>query len=283
MSQRARIAAGGAVGSAVLLFLTWYTAFHVGVFERADSTIFRGFTGLQRPRVNHVASFIIELCSPKPYVYFCAVPPLVALARRRFSVAIAIGAILLGANVTTQLLKPLLAQPRYGAVANGVTWSLSGSWPSGHSTAAMSLALCSVLAAPSRLRPLVAALGGAFAVAVGYSLLTLGAHFPSDVLGGFLVAGTWTMIAATALFMLQDRLSRPIAGEPGGRVSVREALGPPIGALLVALGLAGLVTLARPHDVVSYARAHEAFVLGAATIGAIGLALATGAMLALRR
>ena len=283
MSQRARIAAWGALASAGLLFVTWYAAFHIGALERADGAIFRAFTGLQRPRVNHAASLFVDLCNPKPYVYLCAVPPLVALARRRLAVAVAVCAILLGANVTTQLLKPALAQPRSGLVADGITWAMSGSWPSGHSTAAMSLALCAVLAAPARLRPLVAALGGTFAAAVGYSLVTLGSHFPSDVLGGFLVAGTWTMVALAALLALHDRNSQPGAVRPGNRVTMRAALGPPGGALLVALGLVVLAVIARPHDVVAYARAHEAFVLGASAIGALGLALATGVMLTLRR
>ncbi len=126
MSQRARIAAAGALGSVLLLLITWFAAFHVGVLERADGAIFRAFTGLQRPRVSHAASLIVHLCNPKPYVYLCAVPVLVALARRRFAVAVAICAILLGANVTTQLLKPLLAQPRDGLIADGISWVLAG-------------------------------------------------------------------------------------------------------------------------------------------------------------
>jgi hypothetical protein len=47
--------------------------------------------------------------------------------------------------------------------------------------------------------------------------------------------------------------------------------------------VAGLVALARPHQVLSYARAHEAFIVGGAAIGLLGLALSTGVMLAMRR
>jgi len=281
MSQRARIAIGGAVGGIVLLMLAWYAAFHIGVVEHADGAAFRAFTGLQRPRIDQLARFLVQLCDPKPYVYLCAVPLLVAVARRRFAVAVAIAAILLGANVTTQLLKPLLAHPRYAVAVSGIAWSPAGSWPSGHSTAAMSLALCSVLAAPSWLRPLLAALGGSFAVAVGYALLTLGSHLPSDVLGGFLVAGTWTMLAVAALLVVRERPAPPSTAEGAGHVTVRAALGPPGGALLAALGLVVIAALARPHDVVAYARAHEAFMAAAGAIGAIGLALATGVMLTL--
>ena len=43
------------------------------------------------------------------------------------------------------------------------------------------------------------------------------------------------------------------------------------------------VVLIRPHDVASYARAHEAFVIGAAGIAALSLALATGVVLSVRR
>ena len=44
-----------------------------------------------------------------------------------------------------------------------------------------------------------------------------------------------------------------------------------------------VVVLIGPHDVVSYARAHEAFVVGAAGIAALSLALSTGVVLSVRR
>ena len=107
------MALAAALACVALLVITWYAAFHIGLFEHADRAILRGFAGLgQRPRVSSTALFIAHLCDPKPYVYFCAVPVVVALLRRRFVLATAICAILLGANVTTQLLKPLLAVHR---------------------------------------------------------------------------------------------------------------------------------------------------------------------------
>ena len=65
----------------------------------------------------------------------------------------------------------------------------------------MSLALALVLAVPARRRPLAAALGAVFAVAVSYSFLTLGWHYPSDVLGGFLVAVIWAQLALAGVFV----------------------------------------------------------------------------------
>jgi hypothetical protein len=146
----------------------------------------------------------------------------------------------------------------------------------------MSLALASVIAAPARWRPSVAAMGALFATAVSYAFLALGWHFPSDVFGGFLIAATWTALAVAALYAAEARYPRRVAAD-GGALSVREALAPLAVAFAGTIALAGLVALARPHAVVAYARAHEAFIVGAAAIEALGLALLSVAMLALRR
>ena len=282
MPRRAGLALLGVGAGIALLFITWYVSFHVGVFERADQSILSGFFDLHRPRVAPIASFIAHLCNPKPYLFLAAVPVIVAVRRGRPQVAIAIVAILCGANVTTELLKPLLAHQRPSPLLAGVPQIGAGSWPSGHATAAMTLALCSVLAAPARRRPIVAVVGAVFAVAVSYSFLTLGWHYPSDVFGGFLVAATWTLLGVAAVFTANARIPVRAPGS-GSRLSLREALGPPAIALVGALGLVALVAIARPHEVVSWTRAHTAFMVGAAAIGALSLTLATGIMLALRR
>jgi membrane-associated phospholipid phosphatase len=274
---------GAAAAGALLLAVTWYGAFHVGVLERADQSIFRGFAELQQhPHVSRVASFIAGLCNPNPYVYLAAIPVLLAFLRRRPRIAVVIAAILLGANVTTQLLKPLLAHSRAASLLGGVSPVSAASWPSGHATAAMSLALCMVLAVPARARPVLAAAGAAFAVAVSYSFLTLGWHYPSDVFGGFMVAATWTLLGLSAILAVERGQLRPARGS-AQRLSLRDALAPPALTLLGALGLVVLALLARPHALAAYARAHEAFMVGAGAIGAAALAIATGLMLALRR
>jgi membrane-associated phospholipid phosphatase len=281
--KRAKLALCAAAGGVGLLILTWLLAFHVRVFRNADQSIFAGFYQLHwRGRVEAIANLIAHLCDPQPFAVFAAAILVVALLGRRVRAAAAITAILLGANVTTQLLKPLLAEPRASSLLEGHTPVASASWPSGHATAAMSLALCCVIAAPARRRPIVAALGALFAVAVSYSFLTLGWHYPSDVFGGFLVAASWTLAAMAVVLTLDARRPTRLASQSRDRVSLRNALAPAAVALAGVAGLAGIVALARPHQVVSYARAHEAFIAGAAAIALLGLALATGLMLALR-
>jgi membrane-associated phospholipid phosphatase len=277
------MAFAAAILGVAALVLTWFCAFHVALVRRADVSILRGFADLQRARVDWLASHVAALCNPNPFVYLAAVPVMVALVRRRFRVAAAVAAILGGANVTTQLLKPLLASARPDSFFGGHLSVSPASWPSGHAAAAMSLTLCAVLVAPPRLRPWAAAAGAAFTVGVVYSFLTLGWHFPTDVLGGFLVAGTWTLAGVGCVWMSDRSRSQAAPEAPAGRPSLTAALGPPALALLGAVLLAGLVVVARPHEVVAYARDHTAFVVGAASIAAAALAIATGIMLALRR
>ena len=284
MRQRARWALiGGGVGIAAL-FVTWYAAFHIGFVEQTDEKIFSGFGGLgQRPHVGALANAIAQLCNPDPYVYLAAIPIVVALLRRRLPVALTVGGIILGANITTELLKPLLAEPRAHALLVGKFLPPgAGSWPSGHATAAMSLTLCMILASPARFRPVMATLGAAFTIAVVYSFLALGWHYPTDVLGGFVVATTWTLLGMAALFAAQARQgwSQLLTGE---MIPTGSALAPPLATLLSAGGVAAIVLIARPAAITSYAKAHAAFVLGAAGIGIMALALATGVMVALLR
>ncbi len=279
MLVRARNAFIGAGACVALLALNWVLAFHLGLAGRADRSILGEFSDIPKyGTVWRIASPITDICSPKPFVILALIPIAVALVRRRPRLAITAGAILLGASCTTQLLKSVLAEPRdptpFGHPIG------PGSWPSGHSTAAMSLALALVLVAPARLRPVVAALGAAFAIVLSYSLLTLGAHYPSDVLGGYLVAASWTLLCVGALRATQARERRPATKEG---VSVAGAITPVVLTLLAAAAALVLIVIVRPHAVVSYAESHPAFVVGGAAIALVGAALSTGLVLALRR
>lgn len=268
-----------ATGVALLcLVATWFAAFHIGFAQRADQSILLGFFDVADHRgVTPLASFVADLCNPFPYVLFAWIPMLVAVLRGRPRVALAIGVILLGANVTTHVLKPLLATPRPYDHVDKIG---SASWPSGHATAAMSFVLCCVLAASPRVRPVVAAVGAVFVAAVCYSFLALGWHYPSDVLGGFLVATSWTLLAISGLRAMHKHA---IPAVPASRPRLAHELGPSAAAVAGVAALGLLVALARPHAVLAFTRAHEWFVLGAAGIGLVALALATGLMLAVRR
>jgi membrane-associated phospholipid phosphatase len=279
--RRARIALLAAGAGIALLVLVYWVAHALPLGRRADLAVLAGFAELGRPGLDAITGPIARLCNPSHYIVLAAIPILIALLRRRVRVAVVLGIVLLGANATTELLKPLLAAPR-GELS--VVWVAPASWPSGHATAAMTLALCMVIAVPAGWRGRVAAAMAAFAVAVSYSFLELGWHYPSDVLGGFLVASVWALLAVAALSLdaarRRETVSSPGSGAAGGTAqTLRPVAGLGLGA---AAGLGLLIGLS-PHAALGYAGAHPAFVLGAATIATLGVLLAGGLSLVLRR
>ncbi len=187
---------------ALAMVVTWALAELVPAIHLRDAVLLNDFTKLQRPRVDTLANNLLHLLDPPLYTAWALLIVVVALLRRRPRVALAVAVVLPAAPGIAELLKPLLAHPHDSV---GYQWVGAASWPSGHATAAMTLVLCALLVTPHRLRPLVAALGCAFAVAVGCSLLILAWHMPSDVLGGYLLAALCASLTIVALGPSWDR------------------------------------------------------------------------------
>jgi membrane-associated phospholipid phosphatase len=281
MLPRPRTALLGAIACAAALVLDRVLAFATGTGRGVDASALQGFVDLRSVRSVPLANAIAHLADPVPFALLGVALIVIALLRGRPRVALALPVILLGANATTQLLKPALAHQRSVEWLSYPHHISAAAWPSGHATASMTLALCAVLVAPPRLRPALAVVGAGFAVAVCYALLTLGWHFPSDVLGGYLVAMTWTLLSVAALLAAGARW--PARTGRDAVMRRRDALVPLGAATLGAGGLAALIAVAHPFAVIAYGRSHTAFVAGAFAIAALGAALATGLALALRR
>ncbi|HKO27828.1 MAG TPA: phosphatase PAP2 family protein [Solirubrobacteraceae bacterium] len=285
MPTRAKCALGLVGGCAALLALLWYAAFHVGFFERADREVFASFYNLTSPyhrhRVHETATLVVSLCDPSHYVYLVVLPVAVALGRRRARDVFAVLVLVVGAGATTLVLKHVVPQTNAGSLQGIASVVPYPRFPSGHSTAAMALVLALTFVTPARLRPVVAGLGAVFAAAVGYSLLAIGSHFPSDVFAGFLVAATWSVLALSVLRALE----RLRGASPGPRppITIGEALTPTVVALLAILGLAAIVVLTDPHSIVSYMRAHNELILGTVGIAALSTAVSTGVVLSVQR
>jgi membrane-associated phospholipid phosphatase len=268
----------GALAGLAGLVLTGALAYLSPVAHGRDSATLQGFVGLNRPRLTPLVTHVAHLADPVPFALIGLALTAVALARGRVRLALAVPLVLVLAGATAELLKPLLAHPRYSEWL-GEGQIAAAAWPSGHATAAMTLALCGVLAAPARLRPTAGALGGAFAIAVSYAILVLGWHFPSDVIGGFLVAALWTLLAVAALNALE--LRRPTRARQPAPAGALDTLGPLVlGGASAALAVA--VALQRPRAVADYAVAHTTFAAGAAVIAAVALALAAGLVRGMR-
>jgi membrane-associated phospholipid phosphatase len=233
-----------------------------------DAAMLHGFVGLDRPRVHDAVVALANLADPVPYAAAGLALIAVALRRGLRWRAGAVAALLVVTGASTQLVKHALAQPRFEAWL-GEHQVGATAWPSGHSTAAMTLALCAVLVAPPAWRLVVALCGGAFAAGVGYALLVLAWHYPSDVLGGILMAGMWTALAVAGLRVVERRA----APEPAARSS--ELANGAIVAGAAALA-AALVAVVSRDGVALYAAERPTLAVGALVIAALAGALAAG-------
>ena len=154
---------------------------------------------------------------------------IIALLRRRPHLAFAAATVIVGSNVTTQLLKRvLLTRPDL----TGDFGFTQNSFPSGHTTVAMSIAMAAVLVVSAQWRVPIAFIGTAYAAAIGVAVLVAGWHRPSDTIGAYLVVGAWTAVACAVLAEGWGRLSSAWERDAGGTF---------VGPAFELAGLAALV------------------------------------------
>ena len=235
-----------------------------------DAAIMHGFTGLAPERLYEQIRVIAMIVDPVPYACMGLACIGVAIARRRTWRALAVGVVLVGSGATTQILKHLFAQPRYAA------WLYGGqvdgaSWPSGHGTAVMTVALCAVLVAPPAYRAAVAFAGFCITVTLAYATLGLTWHYPSDVVAGFLVAGLWVSLAIAWLLGVEADDPEPEALPPFGWL-----LAAGVGCTLVATGAVWVASDRVPIDFADRATAAA----GALAIAALSFALVLATLVA---
>jgi undecaprenyl-diphosphatase len=191
------------------LFLVWLAADQSAAVQWKDALALHDLTRLNRPVVESVGSFLLHLMEPLLFVMWGTALVLTAFAQGRSRLALAVAAVLALAPWSAEKLKPALALPHDEV---GGTYIGGSSWPSGHATAATVLVLCAMLVAPKGpWRRAAIALGLAYAIAVGFSLVVLAWHMPSDVLGGYLLGTLWVALAVLGV-RLWDRLVPQTAG-----------------------------------------------------------------------
>lgn len=116
-----------------------------------------------------------------------------ALVRRRWPVAAYLTLVTGGSAMLNLTAKQLWHRVR-PVLWEGILPNADFSFPSGHATYSMTFVLALILINwDNPRRPWLIGLGGLFALAIGVSRVYLGVHFPSDILGGWLLAIAWTI------------------------------------------------------------------------------------------
>jgi membrane-associated phospholipid phosphatase len=217
VARRVKAPLAAWIGCALALTLLALVAYGIDAAQLHDARLKERFSAREESGLGSLADLLVHLGDPLPLLLMLTLACGIALARRRPRDALAAVTVVAGANLTTQLLKALFSHPRFQS-ALGADQLGEVPFPSGHVTAATSIAIAFAFVVPSAALVPVAALGTCLVAVVGCSVMVLGWHFPSDVLGGILVAGGWGF-AVLALRRLGGR-----APERDAQVSSRAAI-----------------------------------------------------------
>jgi membrane-associated phospholipid phosphatase len=160
-----------------------------------------------------VLEVISFLGKPIFLVFSIGLPGLWVLRRGGRKLAIFLAVTCLGGGVIDTIVKVAVGRPR-PKVDEPITTAIGNSFPSGHSMqavvcyGALLLVLLPLLNGRARTAAIVGT--GALVIAIGFSRLTLGVHFVSDVLGGYALGAAW-LIASVAAFEVwrEERGRRP--------------------------------------------------------------------------
>ncbi len=235
--RRALLTLAGLATTAVAVVYT--LAVRTAWGQRLDATALTGRREL-RPRAVHAAARLLTTIDVASLMLLGAAIVLVALLRARPRLAIGAAIVIAGSILTTELLKRVvLPRPNFGifdALRSHPTF------PSGHTTVAMSLGIAAMLVAPSRWRAAVGVLAACYASAIGVAVVATANHRPSDPIGAALVVAAWASAVAA---MLVGREGEETPEPAGPAISPWLALGG-LALLVVAfLGLAATVLAIR--------------------------------------
>jgi hypothetical protein len=122
MLSRSRDALSLAAAGATALVAGWLVTFHLGFARWLDAAVLQGFVALRRPAIDPFVQALADVGDAVPMVLVGLALVAWAWARGRPRVALAVPAVLLGAELTTQVLKPLLADPACASASPTAGW-----------------------------------------------------------------------------------------------------------------------------------------------------------------
>jgi len=203
-----------------LALVTFSVVHHTGL-ARDDPRVPAFVTGHRAPWLTSLAKALTWLGSS------IVLWPVVVIAgvglwrwRRHWLPAVLPALALAGAWAGSLLIKGLVGRPRPPA-ADRLTVVHSWSYPSEHAAQALAtwgmLALMLMAGRSARARMLLAAGAALIAFVVGLTRLYLGAHWMTDVLGGWALAGVWDCLLIIC-YLLAPRVAAP--PEPQAPVAV---------------------------------------------------------------
>jgi membrane-associated phospholipid phosphatase len=205
-----------AAASGVGVWLLWRVFVATPHGQRVERSALRG-AAYGQTHLWHVAESVLSVVSVGFIAAVLVAAMLIAVLRRRWSLAVQVAVLMAGANLTTQALKYQVFDRPHLGVPSPSTNTL----PSGHTTAAASVSAALLLVVPPRARPWAAVVGAGYTTATGVSTLIGQWHRPSDVVAATLVVLGWMAITCALVVLTPARLAGPATGAVDGTAVAR--------------------------------------------------------------
>jgi undecaprenyl-diphosphatase len=206
------------IAAAVLFPLTVHISGQSGKGS-LDQAVLGLTQNMRTPATDSVFVTITQLADGQVIYPLVAILALFLLWRRHHLAAGHLLAATVFATVATFALKALVHSPRpFDLFYNGTSIF---SFPSGHTTGSVTLFGFMAVIVAQALKPerrwIAYAVAGFFAALVAFSRVYLGAHWFTDVAGGFALGAIWVAILGIAY---RRRTTRPVAAKPFLLVSI---------------------------------------------------------------
>jgi undecaprenyl-diphosphatase len=177
---------------------------HWGPLQRLDHAVANDLNAFAYRHAGYVRALraVSDIVSPTDFELVSVVVAVALLAKHQPRLATWLLVTVLGSGLLSTLVKLAVGRAR-PVVEFPVVHPASSSFPSGHALGVVvgtgALLLVGLPYVSRRLRPPLIVLGVLLVLAVGFSRLGLGAHYVSDVLGGYLLGAGW-LAGTTAAF-----------------------------------------------------------------------------------
>jgi membrane-associated phospholipid phosphatase len=173
--------------------------------QQLDTVALAGNT-IGQGHVAGLVSTVLDAVSVLSVVAATVAIGFIALMRGRLLLAAVATLMVVGANVTTQVLKVVTDRPELGV--DMARAAAGNSLPSGHTTVTASVAVALVLVLPAAVRGVAALAGVAVTSLTGVATLSAGWHRPSDAVAALLVVGAWAAVAGLVLVVARRGTTR---------------------------------------------------------------------------
>jgi membrane-associated phospholipid phosphatase len=157
-----------------------------------DTAAMRG-ADVHHPRLVEVLNRALNGTTLVSLVLVCVAAAAIGMIRRRLDVAVGAAVLVGGSNLTSQLLKTHLHR------ADLDHFPAPNSFPSGHTTAAASVAFALIIALPHAIRGMVALIGSVYVTVIAIATVWAEWHRPSDTVAGLLVVLAWAALVSAVI------------------------------------------------------------------------------------